>query len=111
MRDIVDKVMVSELAEYGEYIGEEAATLRNDKHLRAVWTMAAIRYAVSRSRNSPNFFDRKTLQFFGETMRDYRRRVEDGTVYVDRLSSRAGRKTYIFDTATHEMRVIRDQEG
>lgn len=51
-------------------------------------------------------FDRKTLKFFGETMRDYRvgKALEDGTVEVYRSGGRAGSATFIYNPKTGEVR-------
>lgn len=66
-------------------------------------TLGEIRAA--NERGGFHFFDRKTLRFFGETMRNYRvGKVIDGKVSVIRRGGKAGSATFLFDPDTGECR-------
>ena len=54
--------------------------MAKDTANRKRWTLSAIRNA-----HKGHFFDRKTLQFFGETMGNFAVRCEGGAVYVERV--------------------------
>lgn len=50
-----------------------------------------------------SFFARRTLKFFGETMKNYQvRHAPDGTIYIDRRGGMAGDGTFVFDPVTGE---------
>lgn len=47
-------------------------------------TPSEIRYAYEHGGSNRHFFDRKTMRFFGDTMRSYGVRQIDGVVYLYR---------------------------
>jgi len=69
-------------------------------------TMSEIRYRVTES--GSHFFDRKTLRFFGVTMRNFSAGElrPDGLQYVYRSGGRAGSKTYLFDAKTAKLSTL-----
>ena len=94
-----------ELAEhYEDLIAETVADIRRDQDLRKTWTMATIRDFMQA--NGSHFFDRETLKFFGETMKNFKSRVVDGVVYVDRTGGRAGSKSYRFNIETRDLEQV-----
>lgn len=55
-----------------------------------------------------HFFDRKTLEFFDETMRSYRvQHAKDGRILVIRKGGNAGDATFVFNPATGDVVKVR----
>lgn len=94
-----------QLAEhYEDLIQDTLSDLKRDRDLRKTWTMPTIRdFMVQRG---SHFFDRETLKFFGETMKNFKARVKDGVVYVDRTGGWAGSKSYRFNIETADLEQI-----
>lgn len=55
-----------------------------------------------------HFFDRKTLRFFGETMRNYKAGAirEDGLQLLYRVGGKAGSKTFLFNSKDGSIKRI-----
>lgn len=66
-------------------------------------SMPEIRYRMTEA--GSHFFDRKTLKFFGETMKNFTagERLPDGKQWVYRHGGRAGSKTYLFNATTNKL--------
>lgn len=67
-------------------------------------TLGAIRELHERA--GFHSFDRKTLKFFGETIKNYRagKLTGDGGQFVHRRGGRAGDRTFRFDLTSHTLR-------
>jgi len=70
------------------------------------WTMAKVR-ARSLETGHP-FYLRKTMKFFGETMKNYRLTVKDGKIIVSRRGGKAGKTRLLFDPETGGMTSFKE---
>lgn len=69
---------------------------------RKHWTISRIRQEMMR--RGSHHWDRKTMRFFGETVKNYSVRNDpDGTTYVIRRGGRCPSKLYRYDEANADL--------